>query len=427
MFATQPIAISLEAGLDATAFLFLPLLVLLPRGIAPLVSISGALALALVLPNVRMGFRELLRPAGLFMALLIWGTLSAAWSVDPAHSLLVSVHLGGLFAAGLALMAAAEVLVSPRRLLLCLYGGWGVGLLLASVQFASGGVLTRHFLAHGFFASQLNQAADALAILVLPASVTFICRGRAGLGLALALVTLSLICGLVGTAAKAALCAGFVFAGALYFSPRNVARAAAILSVLTILTAPLTFARVARLPAVAEAAEAIKFSAWHRLMIWSFAGDRIAEQPLIGWGLDSSRAIPGGSEPIYQGRVWMPLHPHNAAIQVWLELGAPGAVLFALIIARLWFGLAAASWPRLFAAAAGASLVTGSIAAIGTFGIWQEWWIGTLWFSLFLTLVMARCLPAQTPRPTHLGSPVQKVAACASGAADDSALGPSGL
>ena len=55
----------------------------------------------------------------------------------------------------------------------------------------------------------------------------------------------------------------------------------------------------------------------------------------------------------------MPLHPHNAALQVWLELGAPGAVLFALLVALVWNALARVEWPPLFAAAAGASLTIG--------------------------------------------------------------------
>jgi len=41
-------------------------------------------------------------------------------------------------------------------------------------------------------------------------------------------------------------------------------------------------------------------------------------------------------------------------------------------------------------AAAGGSLTGAAIAAMGAYGIWQEWWIGTLWFSVFYILVMAR-------------------------------------
>jgi exopolysaccharide production protein ExoQ len=396
--ATWRIATLLELGLGATALLFLPILVLVPHGVAPLVSIAGALAIGLVLPNGIAAFRRLQLPMALLGALVVWATVSAAWSVDPTHSLIIAARLFGLFAAGFALTAATDALASPRRLLICFYTGVAVALVLAPLQFATDGLLTRPFFTRGFYAPQLNQATDTLAILVLPASATLVYHRRAGLGLVLATAALTIIYGLVGTAAKLSLSVGILVAPLLYLAPRNIGRAAAILSVLIIITAPLSFARIARLQGVTETSEGVKFSAWHRVMIWSFAGDRIAERPLSGWGLDASRAIPGADEPVYEGRVWLPLHPHNAAIQLWLELGVPGAALFALVVAWLWLSLAASSWPRLFAASAGASLVTAFVAAIGAYGIWQEWWIGTLWFSLFVILVMGRCLPSREAR-----------------------------
>jgi exopolysaccharide production protein ExoQ len=397
--AARRTAVALELGLDAAALLFLPILVLVPHGAAPLVSIAGALALGLALPNGAGAFRALRLPAAIIGALLLWGAISAAWSVVPAHSLVVAARLLALCAAGFALAAVTDVLVYPRRLLFCFYTGFVAALLLAVIQFATDGLLTRPILVRSFYASQLNQAADTLAILMLPASAVLIYRRWPRLALLFAAGTLTIICSLVGTAAKTACGAGILLAALVYISPRNMARLGAILSVLFIITAPLTFPRLARLQSVSETAERVKFSAWHRLMIWSFAGDRIAERPIGGWGLDASRAIPGGDEPVYQGRVWLPLHPHNAPIQLWLELGVPGAVLFALIVARLWFSLAASPWPRLFAAAAGASLTTAFVAANGAYGIWQEWWIGTLWFSLFLILVMARCIPVGREEP----------------------------
>src|SRR5262249_7944535 len=138
----------------------------------------------------------------------------------------------------------------------------------------------------------------------------------------------------------------------------------------------------------AEAADAVKLSAGHRLLIWSFVGDRIAEHPLAGWGLDASRSIPGGKDLIRPGETWLPLHPHNAPLQVWLELGVPGVVLFALVVGYLWHILALAAWSRMFAAAAGASLAIALIACFTAYGVWQEWWLGALWFSLFGVLVM---------------------------------------
>ena len=124
-----------------------------------------------------------------------------------------------------------------------------------------------------------------------------------------------------------------------------------------ILTAPLTLPALDRLPGLLTAADAIKGSAGHRLLIWSFVGERIAERPLLGWGLDASRAIPGGKEEIRPGLTRLPLHPHNAALQVWLELGMPGALLAALLSAGC--GCASrrdAPWPRSYAAATGGGL-----------------------------------------------------------------------
>jgi len=103
------------------------------------------------------------------------------------------------------------------------------------------------------------------------------------------------------TLSEAALIAGLPMALLLYRVGPIVARAAAVISIIVIVTAPLSFARLERLPALTEGADDVKLSAGHRLLIWSFAGDQIAEQPLAGWGLDSSRAIPGGEDLIRAG------------------------------------------------------------------------------------------------------------------------------
>jgi len=45
------------------------------------------------------------------------------------------------------------------------------------------------------------------------------------------------------------------------------------------------------------------------------------------------------------------------------------------------------------------------VAAIGAYGIWQEWWIGTLWLSLFVILVMSRCIPGRDAAIASVRSP----------------------
>jgi hypothetical protein len=62
-----------------------------------------------------------------------------------------------------------------------------------------------------------------------------------------------------------------------------------------------------------------------RIDIWSFAVSRALEKPIWGWGYEASRQF----DPI------IPNHPHDMALQAWLELGIPGLVL----LGAFWFWL----------------------------------------------------------------------------------------
>ena len=379
-----------EAGLDIAALLFFPLLVLAPRGVAALLSLAGLSAAGLLMSSRRSRLNPALsRAAVLLGCLLVWGALSALWSVDPMRSLTIAVRLTGLFAVGITLLAATGSITAPGRLTLLLGIGLALGVGMALTELMTDGVLSSYFSDRAYQPARLNQASMSFAILCLPISGILVFHGYKISGTLLAVATAATVCFLAGTAAKAALIAGLPIALLLYCVGPIVARSAAVISIIIIVTAPLSFARLEQLPTLTEGADDVKLSAGHRLLIWSFAGDRIAEQPLAGWGLDSSRAIPGGEDLIRAGEIWLPLHPHNAPLQLWLELGVPGAVFFALVIALAWWALAEAHWPPLFFAAAGGSLTTAFVGCFATYGIWQEWWLGTLWFSLFLVSVMA--------------------------------------
>jgi O-antigen ligase len=394
----QRIAAWSEAGLDAAALLFFPLLVVLPRGIAALVSAAGLCAAGLVLSAGRSRPTSILAIATMLLGcLLLWGTASALWSVNPVRSLVVAARLAGLFTVGLGLAAGAGLVAAPRRLTFLLLIGMALGIAMVAIELATGGGLNSLVSDRAYRPTQLNQASISFALLVLPASALLISLGQTIFATLLAAVTAVMVYELAGTAAKAVLLAGVAMSLLLYRARPLVAGVALAVSVAAIVAAPLTFARLERLPGLGETADSFKISAGHRLLIWSFAGDRIAERPVTGWGLDASRAIPSGDDPIRPGEPWMPLHPHNAALQVWLELGAPGAAVFALLTAIVWGALARVEWPPVFAAAAGASLTIAFLGCFTTYGIWQEWWLGTLSFSLFLVLVMARV--AERARP----------------------------
>jgi O-antigen ligase len=142
--------------------------------------------------------------------------------------------------------------------------------------------------------------------------------------------------------------------------------------------------------------EDIARSAAHRVLIWSFVSENIELRPILGWGAEASRLIPGGTDTFSiavldrfglsseTARAWfampsaqrLPLHTHNIALQFWLELGAIGAAIGAVLI---WLtGRRAASLGGLVATGAIASFVAAIIVGSLSYGLWQEWWIGFL-------------------------------------------------
>ena len=70
----------------------------------------------------------------------------------------------------------------------------------------------------------------------------------------------------------------------------------------------------------------------HRLIIWSYAKEKILEKPLLGHGAFSAKFVgedhkiidPNNNKEISV----IPLHPHNNLVQLWLELGLLGVIAF---------------------------------------------------------------------------------------------------
>lgn len=128
--------------------------------------------------------------------------------------------------------------------------------------------------------------------------------------------------------------------------------------------------------------DGLKGSMGHRYYIWRFATARAIERPLAGWGLDSSRDIPGGHANIAIGKELMPLHPHNATLQLWLELGIPGLLIGAAIfwvVLRSRFG-GPDSLVEVYVKPLTMAVVF--VCMNTTYGIWQAWWFSLLTLSL---------------------------------------------
>ena len=83
-------------------------------------------------------------------------------------------------------------------------------------------------------------------------------------------------------------------------------------------------------------------------MIWNTTYKHIKDKPIFGHGLDSTRALYSHEDRIFPKVIMkatgeskkiiaepIPLHPHNAILQVWLELGVVGAGLLAFLLVKI--------------------------------------------------------------------------------------------
>ena len=397
---------TIERLFRGAALIAPPLAVMAPLGLAPGLALFAVVLLA-SRPSLLWQSAIPLRPFAVLLALLaVWGGASALWSTIPGHSLLEAVRFLVISAEGLVVVAAARALPGKAqgRLAVAMLVGLALGLAILAAEAYGGLPLHRALYVRSTSYAILDRGEIVISLLCWPAIIHLATRHRIAAAMLvwavtlLALLPLESLAAVIGLAASAA-----AFLAAL-FGPRLVAFALgggfAVLDFFLPLWRPGGDV-VQRLQALAPW---LRRSGLHRLAIWRFAGDRIAEHPWLGWGMDAARAMPGGNTAVktYLGLppnfpldgVVMPLHPHDAILQLWMELGpagvAIGSALLILLLHRAVIavkgGLAAAGFLAIIAAALPPLLLS--------FGVWQAWWQSSLW----LTAAFAIALSDRQPR-----------------------------
>lgn len=130
-------------------------------------------------------------------------------------------------------------------------------------------------------------------------------------------------------------------------------------------------------------------SSQHRIHIWNFVADRAFEHPWFGWGLDSSQSMPNFGVQPFDGEHVIPLHPHNGALQIWMELGIVGVALATAMLVFVVRKLEAAGEDK--APWLGAYLVALLVIADSAFGLWQTQWVASIgWSAAMVAVVTAR-------------------------------------
>ncbi|PWC37497.1 ligase [Azospirillum sp. TSO35-2] len=380
----------------AAALALGPLAALAPRGLPIWAIAFTLLALAGLARGHALGRLARSRtPILVVVAFLLVALLSCLWS--PSDRALATVAEIGYIALG-ALAGGAWVATLPaadaRRLAVLFLGGGLAGVAVFAVEAALDFPLNRWWNAvpDDHLPNLLNgnvpkRTAALLCLLVWPAALAVDRFGHRLIAL-LVPVGYALVClPLTSRSAMLGIAVGLVTLAAARRCARWTRRViGAVVTAAFLLVLPGALLIAGRLDL--DHAHWLFRSAQHRVEIWGHAATRALQTPWFGQGIDSSRALPpegavSDFAPI--GDSLLPLHPHNAFLQVWLETGAAGAMLALAAMLLLLAGTARLSrHDQPFALALYATaLAMGSTA----YGIWQAWWMaGFLAAALMLRL-----------------------------------------
>ena len=353
--------------------------VVAPKGTVALLLLAAVLAV----PTHWWAYRRFpvpdLRFSIALALLVVWCAIASAWSDDPTQSLVLAVRIAVIFVAGVVLFPIVGTLedAATIRIGQWLIIGFGMSLVFMAVEIGLDYPLLGSVKAADARTGAVwfNRGAVAMTLIVWPLTTYLWARGLGWKALVVPV--------LLGIASifleSAAATLGFVVGIAtvlLALGHRKLGLAVSIVaSVLVFVGMP--FAAPVMHSHGWHRASWLVGSAQHRVEIWDFAVQRIVEKPLLGWGFDGSRHL-GSLYPDHSdtGRDIAALHPHNAPLQIMLELGAVGAVIALALLCLIVANLDAASRPT---RQCGQALLVGALAiSCVAFGQWQNWWIALI-------------------------------------------------
>ena len=336
----------------------------------------------------------LVTPLGLAaLGFLTWSALSLLWSGARP----ITLHFLGEFwlPVGSALVLS---LILPQRLsragLWLIAGALVLGCAIILVELALGldhrralGARAAGYIFNRSTVTILTLAIPVLAGLLVLAGA----RERAG-----ALVLFASVAAVAMVTESGAGALGFLVAlaagGAAWLAPRWTAGLGAAGLMLVLASAPFWGPLAeTRLPGSVHQA----LSGAHtreRAAIWSAFGAVVREEPVVGTGFATSARMPSlpvaaRIEARHQPGLVMN-HPHNAALQVWVELGIVGAALAALVV--LLTLRAIMRLPRRALPMALALFATVAAISLVSHGAWQGWWAAAVGAAIVLARAVER-------------------------------------
>lgn len=356
---------------------------LAPLGFAPLLALVGLLAT----PGLARSRAPLL-PMFALMLLVLWALVSLNWSpaapalenlkrdkdvgAFTALKMVLELGLYGTAAATLSALSTRSAKLAGRVMLfgmIALALLTGLDALLKAKIYQAIRLATHDPIRPDLAVVKVSLPIYPLVLLFWPCARILDAWGFRGRNVLIAVMAVMILAASHLTSADAS-GAAFLIAGLVWLGTRLVGKPF-VRGLIPVVSALFIFAPMVVLWGIRSGLFAwlhvIAPPSWDaRLNIWAFAANQIVAHPLRGWGIDASRIF---GEAI-------PLHTHDAALQLWLELGALGAALAAAFFAWVLYGVVA--WTganRRDGAMAAATLIAYVMIGGLSFGVWQEWWL----------------------------------------------------
>ena len=340
--------------------------------------------------------------------LLVWAAVSIGWSPVPERAQGVIGNAVLFLAGGLLLVTVAQTFEAEnqRRFDIALIAGFLLALGFMLSEIILGAPISRSI--HGderagaYGLAFFNRSSSVLVLLTWP--FVLVTYRRLGLTFAVGALIASLaVLAILNTAAPLlAILVSGAAVGLILIAPRLAAWAILTTTLVIIALSPAWSGLAPKIFDFLLANNVIEQGLNHRFVIWGFASEKLLEQPLFGWGLDASRAIPGGTQTIdilvnsngdMSASEFLPLHPHNGFLQIWLELGLVGTILATVLVVALLKSILFDNPRPADRAFVGGTYVATFVLFQLSFGVWQSWWIGLLWLIAAITVAAANRNP----------------------------------
>ncbi|WP_085908644.1 O-antigen ligase family protein [Kiloniella majae] len=335
----------------------------------------------------------------IFSLFFSWVTISTFWAISPWTAFKLDLRLIALTIAGLVLVNAVTDLdkETRKRTANAVLLGVVLASILLCIEVFYQAPITKVFKGKALDAwvdpSRFNRGATFIGISLWILCAIFRDRLSLFFKLLFPFVPIVLLYFAPSESSLVAVILGAIWYFLFFRSPKRGFQILPVIMIVSVLAMPFATRYVEPLYD-AKSSHSIPFSAKHRFFIWDFVSSQILKNPVIGSGFDSARDYPNNGVENYVniepngniravgGRI-ISLHPHNFALQVWLELGLIGALLVSMIIWTVFRYLKSRQLAERIEIQA--MLVSTFIIALLGYGIWQNRWF--VMFFIFAAMI----------------------------------------